>query len=689
MAERHLYTYETSPETKTGAEYIQGVQWLWTDGHSSIWSRALSLINGGQGVAPYAAGSWTKTETFLWGGGGGWNLKWTSDDGLTTVESVENEPTYSKTDWVTNSSVKISSANGDSFDFNSDYESHHKLLPDGTTYIGGNYAGGHSIDFTSTTETAKEENAWQSTVNYDKNGTRFENIKNPKFNLNFENDKYILKWNLSLEQNWGILSQVNPAHVRKDASGLWVVKNLSIKQGGDYYFKDKSTGYEFYDQVGSGGTYIDNEKNTATVKFKDVRQVKDGVVWETPELTLNMTAEEYWGINWGSDIGSDLGGVEGAISNLVAPFTEFLQAEALKKNNKATISDLEGAEVNADAGNDTVTGAVGNDTIDGGQGNDSVVAGAGADEIDGGDGADKVAGGDGEDEINGGSGTDTIDGGTGDDVLLGGAGNDSVVAGAGADEIDGGDGADRLAGGEGADDLTGGIGNDSLDGGTGDDVLYSGDGNDNVSGGDGADKIVGGDGAGNDSYDGGKGIDTVTYTSAKAGIRIDLAKGTAGSITAGDAAGIGSDKLKGIENIISGDFADIITGSKEANSIMGGNGSDTINGGLGKDTLAGGLGADVFVFNTKPAGNNIDTLGDFQSGEDKIQLSLKTFAKLKGASDYLVTGAPTKTTQYLIYDSATGQLSYDADGSATKVKPVEIALIGTGLTLTSADFIVA
>ena len=71
MAERHLYTYETSEETETGSDFIKGVQWLWTDGHSSTWSRALSLINNGQGIGPYSDGTWTQTNTFLWGGGGG------------------------------------------------------------------------------------------------------------------------------------------------------------------------------------------------------------------------------------------------------------------------------------------------------------------------------------------------------------------------------------------------------------------------------------------------------------------------------------------------------------------------------------------------------------------------------------------------------------------------------------------
>lgn len=236
--------------------------------------------------------------------------------------------------------------------------------------------------------------------------------------------------------------------------------------------------------------------------------------------------------------------------------------------------------------------------------------------------------------------------------------------------------------------IDGYAGNDTIIGAGGQDTLIGGDGNDSVSAGDGADLIVGGDGAGNDSYDGGKGIDTVKYTSAKAGIRVDLARGTAGSITTRDSAGIARDKLKAIENIASGDFGDGIIGSKEANFIDGGDGSDTIDGGLGSDTLVGGKGADIFVFASKPAARNVDALTDFEPGIDKIQFSVKTFARLKGATDYLVTDAPSKATHYLIYDSTTGKLSYDADGSAPKSKPIDIALIGKGLDLSISDFIV-
>ena len=66
-------------------------------------------------------------------------MKWVSDDGSASVQSVQNEPTYNKTDWVENGTHQIAAANGDSYNATFYYESHHKLLPDGVTYYAGEY----------------------------------------------------------------------------------------------------------------------------------------------------------------------------------------------------------------------------------------------------------------------------------------------------------------------------------------------------------------------------------------------------------------------------------------------------------------------------------------------------------------------------------------------------------------------
>lgn len=248
-------------------------------------------------------------------------------------------------------------------------------------------------------------------------------------------------------------------------------------------------------------------------------------------------------------------------------------------------------------------------------------------------------------------------------------------------------GANKIVGTPEGDNISSYDGNDTISSGNGNDIIIAGDGNDSVSAGDGSDLIVGGDGAGNDSYDGGKGIDTVKYTSATAAITVDLAKGSATSIAGKDLAGIGTDKLKGIENLIAGDYGDTLTGSKDANLIEGRGGNDTIDGGLGNDTLVGGAGADRFVFSTKPAANNVDVISDFEVGVDKIVLSVKAFGKLKGLTDLAASfaiGTATGANDYLVYDSSTGRLSYDADGVG-KGLAVDIVFVGQGLALSAGD----
>lgn len=255
--------------------------------------------------------------------------------------------------------------------------------------------------------------------------------------------------------------------------------------------------------------------------------------------------------------------------------------------------------------------------------------------------------------IKGGPGPDTWYTFGGDDRIYGYAGDDFVDSGAGADIVDAGLNNDTISSG---------FGDDTVLSGSGDDFVYSGDGDDVVNAGAGADLIIGGSGAGNDFYDGGTGIDTIKYLSAKAGITVNLLKdkSNAYSTESGDLAGIGVDSLKGIENVIAGDYNDRITGNNSANEIrgelgddyidaaggndtvigfdgndtlLGGAGNDLIDGmadddrlvgGVGKDTLTGGEGHDTFVFNSGDTGataSTRDVITDFVSGADKIDLS--------------------------------------------------------------------
>jgi uncharacterized delta-60 repeat protein len=158
-----------------------------------------------------------------------------------------------------------------------------------------------------------------------------------------------------------------------------------------------------------------------------------------------------------------------------------------------------------------------------------------------------------------------------------------------------------LTGTDGDDQLSGAFGDDILWGNGGNDMLAAMGGNDLAFGGLGNDLLIGGEGEGDDTYVGGEGVDTVKYTSALAGITVDLAEGTAYSTDGNDAAAIGTDLLIDIENVIAGNFNDLLIGNAVANSLEGGAGDDWLRGGDGADALDGGLGSDTADYSDKIA----------------------------------------------------------------------------------------
>jgi Ca2+-binding RTX toxin-like protein len=314
-------------------------------------------------------------------------------------------------------------------------------------------------------------------------------------------------------------------------------------------------------------------------------------------------------------------------------------------------------------------GVAGNDTIDGGDGNDTINGRAGDDNLTGGIGNDTIDGGDGNDVVNGGDGDDSLVGGAGTDTLIGGAGIDALDGGDGDDSLDGGDGGDSLVGGVGIDTLVGGLGNDTLDGGAGADIL-----------------------------DGGDDIDTASYAGSSAGITASLYNPT---INTGDAAG---DSYISVENLTGSAFNDLLHGSNGANIIIGGGGDDhirglggddTLSGGLGRDVFQGGAGADAFVFDTVPVEpGNVDTILDFSAADDSIWLDDAIYSALTAlgelaSSAFKDTAAGAKDADdRIIYNSVTGNVYYDADGSGSAFANIKFVTLSGAPHLTAADFIV-
>ena len=346
--------------------------------------------------------------------------------------------------------------------------------------------------------------------------------------------------------------------------------------------------------------------------------------------------------------------------------------------------------------NDNLQGREGDDTLFGGQGDDFLRGGEGADIIDGGEGRDSSDYRDSTSAVAVDLSAGTASGGTAEgDTLLsienvyGTEYNDSFVGSAEANTLLGYDGDDILSGNEG---------NDNLQGGDGQDELYGGLGNDVFRGGAGADII-----------DGGEGRDSSDYRDSTSAVAIDLSLAIA---SGGTAEG---DTLLSIENVYGTQFNDTFVGNEDANTLLGyggddilsgnqgndnlqgGDGQDELYGGLGNDSLCGGAGNDAFVFDTVlDQGGNIDTIVDFSIDEDTLTLSKSVFTSLVSDDGTLLTenfhasltGTASDENDYLLYNTASGSLLYDADGSGSGVA-VEFAKLTTKPGITANDFVIA
>ena len=143
------------------------------------------------------------------------------------------------------------------------------------------------------------------------------------------------------------------------------------------------------------------------------------------------------------------------------------------------------------------------------------------------------------------------------------------------------------------------------------------------------------------------------------------------------------------------DNANLIAGLDGNDTLNGGAGDDTLAGGKGLDTLTGGAGADTFRFDTKPTAKTVDMVTDFAPGSDHLAFSLAVFTRFAGvgalAAEAFYTGAGLSMAHdkddRLIYDTSTGALWYDADGTG-KAKAVEVAVLAGHLDLAFGDILI-
>jgi Ca2+-binding RTX toxin-like protein len=147
----------------------------------------------------------------------------------------------------------------------------------------------------------------------------------------------------------------------------------------------------------------------------------------------------------------------------------------------------------------------------------------------------------------------------------------------------------------------------------------------------------------------------------------------------------------GDDRMFGGPGNDDIRGDSGDDRLSGGYGDDLINGGKGRDKLVGGAGVDTFVFDARLKEANADTIADFEAGVDVIALGASRFAAIGGEleeAEFHIGAAASAPSHRVIYDPATGLLSFDTNGSAAGGS-TRIAKLAAGLDLTAGDFVVA
>jgi Ca2+-binding RTX toxin-like protein len=244
---------------------------------------------------------------------------------------------------------------------------------------------------------------------------------------------------------------------------------------------------------------------------------------------------------------------------------------------------------------------------------------------------------------------------------------------------------ENATGYNGSDVLNGNASDNILDGAFGIDVMSGGLGNDTYFVDNAGDLVIEAAGQGTD------------YIRASANYTLRAGQSVE-ALTTTRTAGTGALNLTGNElaqSIVGNNGVNTLSGLAGNDVLSGMGGADRLFGGTGNDRLIGGAGADSFYFNTAlNAATNVDTITDFMVVDDTMLLE-NTGAGLFNslavgtltAAAYFAGAAAHDATDRIIYNSATGAVMYDADGTGA-IAAVKFAQISTGLALTNADFIV-
>lgn len=357
-------------------------------------------------------------------------------------------------------------------------------------------------------------------------------------------------------------------------------------------------------------------------------------------------------------------------------------------------------------GNDTLTGTLPNATVTYASATAPVTVslaittpqntgGAGVDTLTN---IDNLIGSDHNDNLTGNSQNNALDGGAGKDILAGGSGDDEYVVDQTGDIV-----TERFNGGTdvvnssatyklsaNVENLTligtmaiNGTGNNSANLITGNEAINM------LNGGAGADTLVGG--MGNDIYV----IDNVNdIIIEQFGEGTDRVNSRVSYTLSDDVENLtltGTSVIHGTGN----DLRNTIVGNAANNQLNGGAGNDILNGAAGNNILTGGTGKDYFQFKTIDhiTGGRIDTITDFNVADDTIKLENNIFTAFAtaatpikiAASEFVIGTQALDANDFIIYNSGTGAVLYDADGNGAGAA-VQFATISGGLAMTSDDF---
>jgi predicted extracellular nuclease/Ca2+-binding RTX toxin-like protein len=135
-----------------------------------------------------------------------------------------------------------------------------------------------------------------------------------------------------------------------------------------------------------------------------------------------------------------------------------------------------------------------------------------------------------------------------------------------------------------------------------------------------------------------------------------------------------------------------LTGNGAANELYGNAGANMLDGKSGTDLLYGFAGADIFAFTVSADQGDVDTIGDFLAGTDRIGLDDAVFGGIGtpgafNANAFVIGTAAAGAEDRIIYNQATGELFYDADGTGSGAA-YHFATLAGAPVLSASDFAV-